>query len=77
VAAARSNINHTDLMAKVCTLAKARECEKRKETVDRAKANKAKFIPLVFEAREVGHYNSHFQYYKKTVSVALALKFSR
>jgi hypothetical protein len=93
VAAARSNINRNDLMTKVCVLAKAREAKKRKEN----KANKAKFIPLVFEARggfgeaaikffksaarahrtfersiQPWEYNSHFQYYTKAVSVALA-----
>jgi hypothetical protein len=51
VAAARSNINRNDLITKIRVLAKAWEVKKRKENVDRAKANKAKFIPLVFEAR--------------------------
>ena len=97
VVAARGNTNRQRLMTKTGVLAKAREVKKRKENEAHAKANKAKFIPLVFEARggfgedaikffksaaranrafersiQPWEYNSHFQYYTKAVSVALA-----
>ena len=97
VVAARGNTNRQRLMTKTGVLAKAREVKKRKENDAHAKANKAKFIPLVFEARggfgedaikffksaaranrtfersiQPWEYNSHFQYYTKAVSVALA-----
>jgi len=51
VVAARGSANRQRLMTKMGVLAKAREVKKRKENEAHAKANKAKFIPLVFEAR--------------------------
>ena len=51
VVAARGSANRQRLMTKTGVLAKAREAKKRKENDAQAKANKAKFIPLVVEAR--------------------------